>query len=100
MKVVINHQFSKEKAIKCAGDLILTMTEKYKDEISDLKHETIGNTIKFSLKARGMKFKGEITIEDHEVIIESKLPFALKIFEGILEKKILENADKVMAMCK
>ena len=69
MKVVINHQFSKEKAIKCAGDLILTMTEKYKDEISDLKHETIGNTIKFSLKARGMKFKGEITIEDHEVII-------------------------------
>jgi hypothetical protein len=100
MKVVINHQFTKEKAVKCAENLIRNLTEKFKDDISDFRQEKEGDIILFSLKAKGMKFKGTISIEINSVIIESKLPLAIKMFEGVLEKKILENADKEILKCK
>jgi hypothetical protein len=100
MRVIINHQFTPEKAGKCAEDLIVNLTEKFKDEISDFSHEKGGNIIRFSLKARGMKFNGIITIDENTVTIESKLPIAVRMFQGILEKKIYENADKELAKCK
>jgi hypothetical protein len=99
MKVTINHNFTQDKALICAERIIKSLTEKYKDEITDYLSERKDSIILFSLKARGMKFKGSISVDEKKVIIESRLPVALKVFEGLLEKKIIENAEHEIKKC-
>lgn len=99
MKVELEHNLPYDRAIKCAENLFKEITLKYKDEFSDLEQEISGNIITFSLKARGMKISGKITVNENNVIIEAKLPFAARVFQGLIENKIKENADKELAKC-
>lgn len=99
MKVELEHNLPYERAVKCAENLFTELTKKYEDEFSDLEQDISGNIITFSLKARGMKISGKITVHENNVVIESKLPFAARVFQGLIENKIKENADKEMAKC-
>ncbi len=100
MKLILNHNLPQEKAISCAEKIFSELSVKFKDEFSDLKQETDGNKILFSFKIKGMNISGKMTVEENEVILESKLPFAARIFKGIIEEKIKENANKMLEECK
>lgn len=99
MTIELNHNIGKERGVICAEKIFKQLSEEYKDEFSDLKQETNGNIIDFSFKIRGMQIKGNITVENDKVIIESKLPFAARMFQGMIENKIKENADKMISRC-
>lgn len=99
MTIELNHNLEKERGVICAENIFKQLTEEYKDEFFDLKQETNGNIIDFSFKIRGMQIKGNITVEKDKVIIESKLPFAARMFQGMIEDKIKENADKMISQC-
>ena len=99
MKVELDHTLPKEKAVKCAENIFNELTEKFEDEFSDLEQTTNDNIINFSFKIRGMNIKGIITVNENNVVIESKLPFAARVFQGLIESKIRENADEMMAKC-
>ncbi len=99
MKVEIKHNLSQDKAISCAENIFKDLSEKFKDEFSDLVQKTTGNKISFSFKARGMGLSGNITVNENVVLIESRLPLAARMFQGLIENKIKENADKLMADC-
>ncbi|NOZ34660.1 MAG: hypothetical protein GXO80_05105 [Chlorobi bacterium] len=100
MIIQINHNLDKERGIICAEKIFFKLAEQYKDEFSDLKQETNGNEIDFSFKIRGMKINGQITVNENKVVIESNLPFAARIFQGMIETQIKENADKMLSECK
>ncbi len=100
MTIQIEHNLDKERGIICAEKIFSQLAEQYKDEFSDLKQETKENKIYFSFKIRGMKINGEIIVNENKVIIESKLPFAARIFQGMIETQIKENADKMLSECK
>jgi len=100
MTIELKHNLETEKGIICAEKIFKQLSEEYKDEFSDLKQETNGNTINFSFKIRGMHIKGTISVKNDNVIIESKLPFALKLFQKTIEDKIKENADKMISECR
>jgi hypothetical protein len=100
MTIELKHNLDSKKGINCAEKIFKQLSEEYKDEFSDLKQETNGNIIYFSFKIRGMNIKGEIIVEKGKVIIQSKLPFAAKMFQGMIENKIKENADKQIAKCQ
>ncbi len=100
MRVELNHDLKTEKATACAEKIFKQLAEEYKDEFSDLEQETKVNIIDFSFKIRGMYIKGNIIVEENKVIIESKLPFAARIFQGMIENKIKENADRMMSECR
>ena len=99
MKIELEHNLPYDIAIKCAEKLFTELTEKFKDEFSDLKQEKNGNKINFSVKVRGMKISGNIIVNEKNVTIESKLPFAARVFQGLIENKIKENADKEISKC-
>ena len=99
MKVVLDHNLPQERAIICAEKIFKDLSEKYEDEFSDLEQKTEGNKILFSFRIRGMNISGTITVNEDNVTIESKLPFAAKIFKGLIENKIKENADEKIAEC-
>lgn len=100
MKVELKHILGKEKAIPCAEKIFKELAEKFEDEFSDLEQSRDDNIIQFSLKVRGMQISGIVTVNEDNVIIESKLPFALRVFQGLIENKIKENADEHMAKCQ
>ncbi len=99
MTIKIEHKSDENKSIVCAEKIFKQLTEEYKDEFSDLKQETRGNMIDFSFKIRGMHVKGTISVEKDNIVIQSKLPFALKLFQKTIEDKIKENADKMLSEC-
>lgn len=99
MKVEINHNLPQDKALYCAEKIFKDLSEKYEDEFSDLVQNTENNKVSFAFKARGMKISGSITVNENDVAIESRLPFAAKLFQGLIEDKIKENADKLMDGC-
>lgn len=100
MKITVKHDFTQETAIDCAENIFKNLSEKFKDEFSNLKQERKGNNIDFSFKIRGMSISGKMIITENEVSVESKLPFAARMFQGMIENKIKENADEMMAECK
>ena len=100
MRIELTHDLETEKGTVCAEKIFKQLSEEYKDEFSELKQETNGNIINFSFKIRGMHVKGNITVNDNNVVIDSKLPFAARIFQGMIETKIKENADKMISECK
>ncbi len=100
MKIELEHNLDQEKGLICAEKIFKNLSEQYKDEFSDLEQNIEGNTINFAFKIRGMHIKGDIKVEKNSVIIHSKLPFAAKMFQGLIESKIKENADKLMAACQ
>lgn len=99
MTIEINHNLEKEKSLICAEKIFKQLSEEYKEEFSDLKQGTNGNIINFSFKIKGIQINGNITAENNKVIIESKLPFAARMFQGMIENKIKENADKMISQC-
>ncbi len=99
MKVILDHNLPQEKAIPCAEKIFKDLSVKYEDEFSDLEQKTEGNKIFFSFRIRGMNISGTITVNENNVTIESKLPFAARIFQGLIENKIRENADEKIAEC-
>jgi len=100
MKIELSHDLDTEKGTLCAEKIFKQLSEEYKDEFSDLEQKTNGNIIDFSFKIRGMHINGNITVLKDKVLIESKLPFAARIFQGTIENKITENAYKMIAECK
>jgi len=100
MKVTVEHNFTQETAIDCAENIFKNLSEKFKDEFSNLKQGRNDNIIDFSFKVRGMSISGEITITENKVSVESRLPFAARMFQGMIENKIKENAEEMMAKCK
>ena len=100
MKVTVKHNFTQETATNCAENIFKNLSKNFKDEFSNLKQEINGNIIDFSFKIRGMNVKGKMTISDNDVTVESSLPFAARIFQGLIETKIKENAEEMMSECK
>lgn len=99
MKIEFKHDLPKEKALTCAEKIFKNLSEKFKDEFSNLEQKINGNIISFSFRARGMNISGNITVHEKEVVIESRLPFAARMFQGLIENKIKENGDKLLKEC-
>ena len=100
MKVTVEHNFTQETAIDCAENIFKNLSKKFKDEFSNLQQTRNDNEISFSFKIRGMNVSGKMTITENDVTVESKLPFAARMFQGMIENKIKENAEKMMAECE
>ncbi len=100
MKVEFKHDLPEERALTCAENIFKNLAVKYEDEFSNLEQEIDGNIISFSFRARGMSISGNITVLENEVVIESRLPFAARMFQGLIENKIKENGDEMLNDCK
>ena len=48
-----------------------------------------------SFSARGLKIAATLTIEDEWLVLDAKLPFAARLFEGRIKSGIQETLDSV-----
>ncbi len=90
MRIAVPHNTTRDMARKRVEQKVGQLLRQFGDKADDVRHEWSGDTMSFHGKARGMSVHGTLEVTDAAVILEGKLPFLAKPFEG----KIREAAER------
>lgn len=96
MHLVLPHTFSKAEASARVKQMLIEAKPQLagKAEITEERWE--GDTLHFAFTAEGQAISGQCEVGDNDFVIDAKLPFMLRLFEGQIEKKIQEQAKKML----
>lgn len=97
MHLKIPHQFSREEATARVKKVLQGAKPQLagKAEIREERWE--GDTLYFAFSAEGQHISGQLAVEDQQFVLDAKLPFMLRMFEGQIEKMITTQASQLLA---
>lgn len=95
MRIAVPHHSSKAKARQQVEQRIGQLLSQFSHHADEVQHEWAGDTLRFKGKARGLSVDGTVDVTDTEVIIEAKLPFIAKPFEGRIKQAVEQEAEKM-----
>jgi Putative polyhydroxyalkanoic acid system protein (PHA_gran_rgn) len=95
MRITVPHHTTKSQARQRVEQKIGQLLGQFSHHAEDLQHEWTGDTLYFKGKARGLSVDGTVEITDAEVIIDSKLPFIAKPFEGRIRQAVEQEAEQM-----
>lgn len=95
MKITIPHNTTREKARERVEQRLSQLETQYGQYASDMQKNWSGDTLDFSVKARGFSGNGKVEVTDTEVIIEGKLPLIAKPFEPRIRSTIEREAEEM-----
>jgi putative polyhydroxyalkanoate system protein len=72
------------------------MQGSYGDQVKDMTQSWDGNTLSFGFKTMGMRFDGNIAVEDNRVVLNGDLPFAAMMFKGKIESEIRQQLERIL----
>ena len=88
MRVAVPHHTTKDMARSRVEQKVGQLLGQFGDKADELEHQWSGDTLTFSGKARGMSVRGTLEVTDAEVIVDGKLPFLAKPFEGRIREAL------------
>jgi hypothetical protein len=71
------------------------MQGSYGDQVKDMTQSWDGNTLNFGFKTLGMRFDGNLAVEDNKVVLNGDLPFAAMMFKGKIESEIRQQLERI-----
>lgn len=95
MRFKYDHGVSKDQAIQDLKNFRPVLMSRFGDRVSNLQESWAGNTLSISFVARGQKVTGTLTVEDGWLLLDAKLPFAARLFEGKIKSEIQGTLDSV-----
>jgi len=95
MNVKIPHNGSKGDGIARIKQLLKEQRPKIEEQAGDVKEEWNDNVLSFEFSAQGQHISGTLTVQDNEYELYAKLPLALRLFEGTIERMIEAEAKKM-----
>ena len=95
MRFRYDHGVPKEQAIQDLKNLRPHLLSRFGNEVSDLRERWAENVLSMSFAARGFNVAGTLTVEDESLLLDVKLPWAARPFEGRIKKGIQETLDSV-----
>jgi putative polyhydroxyalkanoate system protein len=96
LKILKRHKSKREIVRDKIQGLVPSLTERFGDSVSGLKHAWQGDDMEFSFRALGFQVKGTVTVSDSDVHLDLRLPFAAKMFEGRIRSAIETELDKLL----
>lgn len=93
----ISHGLGKEQATEKLKTFLDKVSEKYKDQVSELEGEWADNVLNFALTTFGFKIDGVLTVEEDVARLSGKLPFAAAMFKGKIESSIASELEKALS---
>ena len=93
----VTHGLGREEALRRLQSESDILKQAYGESVSDMKENWNDTTLDFSLVAYGMKVSGDIVVEPAEVATNIRLPLAAVMFKGMIEKRIREQLEKLLA---
>lgn len=95
MRIAVPHNTTKDQARQRVEQKLGQLLGQFSHHAEDLQHEWAGDTLRFKGKARGLSVEGTVEITSAEVIIDGKLPFIAKPFEGKIRQAVEQEAEKM-----
>jgi hypothetical protein len=95
MRIEVPHHTDKAAARRKIDETIESMQQQHGHMASDIEKSWNGDTLTFSLRARGLAVKGTLEVTDTELILDGKLPLMAKPFEPRIRASV-EQAAKDM----
>lgn len=98
MHFQVPHKFGTSQAVERVKQALeqVKTNPQVKDQLTIEKEEWEGNTLTFAFTGQGQHITGTVVVEEKEFIVDAKLPFMLRMFEGRIEKMISEQVQKML----
>ena len=96
MNVKFPHKFSKQEAIDRVKHILADAKPKLGDKGEITEERWEGDTLHFAFDAQSQHISGALEVRDTEYEINAKLPLMMRLFEGRLEKMIMDQASQML----
>ena len=96
MKVSIPHKFSQVEAITNVKKILQHSRAQMAAHLTDMKEEWNQNILTFEFTTQKQHISGTLEVKDRVFELYAKLPFTLRLFEGKIERMILEESKKLL----
>ncbi len=98
MKVEYKHNKTKDEAYKAIDGFLGKLVIKYKDKVQNYSKSwnSSKDIMDFSLYARGFKISGKVQLDNGLIILEGKLPFLVKLYQGEIESMIKKTLKEIL----
>ena len=93
----VTHDLGRQAAKERLETFLDKMSEKYKDQISDMEGSWDDHVLNYKFTTYGIKIKGQLTVEDEKVRMDGELPFAAMMFKGKISSQIQKGLEKALA---
>lgn len=95
MKIKIPHNGTRAAGVTRIKQLIEDSRAKMTEHAADITEVWDGDVLSFAFSAQGQRIEGTLTVHDSEYELYAKLPLALRLFEGTIERMIEAEAKKM-----
>jgi hypothetical protein len=89
--------YSQAEAYKKIDTFLDGLVKEHSDIVSNpnKKWNPEKNRMDFEFEAKGYNISGNIKLQGKELILDGKLPWAVKMFSGKIEKMVVTQLDKL-----
>jgi hypothetical protein len=91
MHLEIAHKFTQEQAKQRVIQGLNEARPKLEGQAVLEKEEWHDNTLDFGVLVQGQRITGSLEVEDQKFILDAKLPFLWRMFEGKIQQAIEEQ---------
>lgn len=95
MKISVPHRLTEVEGIAHIKKLLDENRTKIAENATDVREEWNGNVLSFAFRAQGQHIEGTLTVRDKGFDLYAKLPLALRLFEGTIERMIESELKKL-----
>ena len=96
MHLQIPHQFSQGEATQRIKQALDEARPKLGDKAKIEEERWEGNILHFAFTAEGQHITGQLDVQDNAFVVDAKLPFMLRLFEGQIEKAVQQQASQML----
>ena len=96
MKIVKPHGTTAREAREKLERAFPGLIARFGDSVSQLEHTWHGEGARFSFKATGFNVKGTLVVNEKDVVLDLKLPFAAMMFEGAIRPRVEQELERIL----
>ena len=96
MKVVKAHNMTREAARRKVDSDFPKLMASFDNTVSDVTYSWEDDLMAFSFRARGLEFKGTLSVTDTELNIDLDIPLMLQAFQGLVQERLEEGLDEFL----
>lgn len=96
MQVSIPHKQTQIGAITQVKKILNQSRSQMAAHLTDVTESWEGNVLTFAFTAQKQHISGTLEVKDHSFELYAKLPLMMRLFEGKIEKMIMEESKKML----
>jgi hypothetical protein len=92
----VPHTLSADEAKSRLERMAESLQMRYGDQVKDVTQAWADNLLTFGFKTMGMRFDGNVGVEDNRVVVNGDIPFAMMMIKGKIESEIRQQLERLL----